>query len=108
LEKIIGTVRASVITFEHDVWTGTKDSLETQLQSRRLLQQHGYELLINNVCIHPNWFTNNNITLPTTDPIVFEDWWVDPDIIPADIRNQYRWVSDSTFLKTSNLILFSN
>lgn len=108
LEKIIGTVRASIITFEHDAWINTKDSLETQSQSRRLLQQNGYELLINNVCIHPNWFANNGITLPTTDPIVFEDWWVDPDIIPASVRDLYRWVSDSTFLKTPDLILFSN
>ena len=108
LEKIIDTVRASVITFEHDAWNGSQESMTTRIQSRRLLQHHGYELLINDVCIHPDWFSKNGIDAPCTKPIAFEDWWVDPAIISQSIRDCYRWITSTVFLKTPEQILFLN
>ena len=108
LEKIINNISASIITFEHDAWENTTESTQTRIQSRILLEQKGYELLINDVCIHPRWFIDSGFEVPTSDPIFFEDWWVDPSIISSTIRDQYRWVSESISLKTSDLILFSN
>ena len=105
LEKIINNINASIITFEHDAWNKTAESMEVRIQSRQLLKQKGYELLINDICISPQWFINSNWPLPP-DPVFFEDWWVDPTIISTSIRDQYRWITDSIFLKTPDLALF--
>lgn len=90
LDKLIPNKTFGVITFEHDVWDGTDDSLFVQQESRKFFAQHGYELLVDNVTIEPGkGFSHNN------KPIFFEDWYVNPSIIPQEIINKYKWVDYS-------------
>ena len=61
LKKVINTTRAKVITFEHDAHTGALGE-QVREESRRFLEQRGYELVVPNVCFEPG------------SP--YEDWWI--------------------------------
>jgi len=62
--------RFSVITFETDAYTGDPRARD---ESRELLGRYGYELVAQDVCV---------VFPPvSSNPIPFEDWWVDPTIV---------------------------
>jgi len=63
--------RFSVITFETDAYAGDHRARD---ESRDLLSRHGYELVAQDVCVVFSPVSSN--------PIPFEDWWVDPAIVP--------------------------
>lgn len=74
LEKILDTgKRFSVITFEHEQ--------DFKAASSRVLQSHGYELLVENIACkdfrYDTWH-------------VFEDWWIDPMQIDQSIQDKFR------------------
>ena len=63
--------RFSTITFEHDLYAGNEDVKEEQ---KELLLSLGYVLAFENVkVVVPDW--------PDRE---FEDWWIDPAIVPAE------------------------
>jgi len=90
-----------VITFEHDAFTGTEESLACQQQSRSLLSQLGYKMIANNVTIQPDRGYNNG-----QGPMFFEDWWVDPALIAPGIFEEFVNVDDGTRPKYYTDILF--
>jgi hypothetical protein len=65
--------RFAVITFEHDDY---HHGPSIKHQSREFLKSKGYELLVNDVS-----FLDKNS---------YEDWWVHPDLVSADIRDILR------------------
>jgi hypothetical protein len=67
-------VRFKVITFEHDLYTGT-DGQQVREDSRKILSNLGYEMVINDI----GW-----------DGRSVEDWWVDPAQINRDIINKFK------------------
>lgn len=66
------THRFSVITFEHDRYSIGNEYMDL---SRTFLKSYGYQLVVSNVlCFGRD----------------FEDWWVDPKIIPESIWSKYE------------------
>lgn len=59
--------RFSVITYEHNGYINK----ETQIESQRILKQYGYVLVVENLTLFGE--------------IAYEDWWVDPRVIPESI-----------------------
>lgn len=64
--------RFSVITFETDVYAGDTRARD---ESRAILGAQGYELVARDVCVY--------FEPAGPDPIPFEDWWVDPQVVHA-------------------------
>jgi hypothetical protein len=81
LKKIpLDQFRFSVITYETDYYDPSVSREESHLvreESRKILESHGYELLVGNVC-----------NISTKDP--FEDWYVDPLIIDPEILKMFK------------------
>jgi hypothetical protein len=101
LKKVIDICRFSVITFEHDVWRGTPETELVRNESRKILQSRGYQLVANDVTIEPGkGYGINN------DPIIFEDWYVDPTCIKKEIVDAYTCLSSTTAPKYYTTVLF--
>lgn len=66
------TYRFSVITFEHDRYRKGDEYMD---RSRALLRTLGYQLVVANLKV----FGRD-----------FEDWWVDPRVVPASIWEQWK------------------
>ncbi|MCA1326249.1 FkbM family methyltransferase [Herbaspirillum sp. alder98] len=66
----LDTYRFSVITFETDAYSG---DFRARDESRQILQRHGYQLVAPNLCVL--------YELASPEPIPFEDWWVDPQVV---------------------------
>lgn len=103
LNLVLAKTKFSVITFEHDLWHNTQESHYVRAQSRKLLKNYGYELLVNDVTIEPD-----EVHQVGDGPIYFEDWYVHPDEIQESVRNAYKFVTDSLFPKYYTEILFDN
>ena len=75
LQQVMNTSNRQyrVITFEHDSYLAGNDIRD---QSREYLTSLGYELVISNVSVEGYG--------------AFEDWWVDPGLVDADIINKLR------------------
>lgn len=85
LDQVLSNHRFSVITFEHDFWDHSVESAHVRQQSRKVLQDCGYDLVISDATVPPGH--GNGIG---DEPINFEDWWADPEIIGTEIRECYR------------------
>jgi len=70
----------AVITFEHDFYADTTEKYRDL--SREYLTSKGYELVVSN--ISPN------------DDCPYEDWWVHPDLVSANIIKKLKSIDDST------------
>jgi hypothetical protein len=85
LDRILPDHRFSVITFEHDAWDHSKESALVRSESRRLLEHHGYQMVISDVTVplgHGNGIGD--------EPINFEDWWIDPGTVPESVWSCYQ------------------
>ncbi len=72
--------RFSVITYETDYYDSSisrEESKKNRDESRRILLSHGYELVVGNIA---------NINKED----IFEDWYVDPKVIPGDIIKIFK------------------
>jgi hypothetical protein len=103
LEMILPNHRFAVITFEHDAWDHSVDSQWVREQSRRILQNHGYQMVISDVTVPPGH--GNGIG---DEPIKFEDWWVDPLAIPESVWSLYQNLNDDQLPKYYFDILFKS
>lgn len=65
----------SVITFEHDSYRGHES---VAVESRKILQNKGYKLLIKNV----------------GNPDPYEDWYIHPELITKSIWERYEGIQD--------------
>ena len=102
LEQILPDHRFGVITFEHDAWDHTQESARARSHSRQVLERHGYELVISDVTVpfgHGNGIGE--------EPINFEDWWIDPDVIPETVWSVYQDLDASGRAKYYFDLLFS-
>lgn len=69
----LDSCRFSVITFETDAYAG---DLRARDESRERLTKHGYQLMAADVAV---------LYPPVSeDPIPFEDWWVDPQVVSQE------------------------
>ena len=84
------THRFGIITYEHNSYVGES---QYRTLSRKFLKNKGYLLLVPNISI---WGYPNS---------VYEDWWVHPELISQDIRNQYK--SDIDLYNNWKDILFN-
>jgi hypothetical protein len=91
LEKITKTHRFSTITYETDWFRLDEESKIQTEESRRILRDQGYVLLVNGVTVFPGYGG-------TVDgrPINFEDWWVDPEVIDPEIIKAYQWITEDS------------
>lgn len=67
----LDTYRFSVITFETDAYFGNQEVIN---ESRKIFNDHGYQLVASNV---------RNLGNP------FEDWYIDPKVVPETIWKQF-------------------
>ncbi len=91
LETVLQSQEFAVITFEHDIWVGPENT-EPQTNSRKLLAEQGYEIVVNNVVCPPNRGRGKH-------PLWFEDWYVNPKYVSADVINAVKWIDDGTTIK---------
>tara|TARA_R100000664_G_scaffold16675_1_gene25483 strand:- start:99 stop:818 length:720 start_codon:yes stop_codon:yes gene_type:complete len=70
--------RFSVITYETDVY---HDGADYRDEQRQILQSHGYQLIVRNVMNEGN---------------PFEDWWVDPTVVPEERWKPFKFGSLGT------------
>lgn len=94
LKKFTERSRFSVMTFEHDYWVKLHNKQPhpgniIRHEVRNYLQSMGYVLLVADVVIDPNDPARNEELIG--QPVYFEDWWVDPKIVPSDIIETYKW-----------------
>ncbi len=89
LDIVLPKHKFAVITFEHDAWDHTEESAWVRSESRRILQHHGYKMIISDVTVPPGH--GNGIG---DEPINFEDWWVDPAVIPEKVFSLYTDLCD--------------
>ena len=102
LQMLLPSHRFGVITFEHDAWDGTAESQLVRSESRAILKQHGYEMVVSDVTVpvgHGNGIGDA--------PINFEDWWVDPSVIPRAVWSAYQDLDASPRSKYFYHILFT-
>ena len=72
--------RFSVITYETDFYDpNTPLELKEYIkrESRRILNENGYEMVVGNIC-------------NTSEEFPFEDWYVDPTVISPEIIRQFK------------------
>ena len=74
----LDTHRFSVITYETDVY---HDGADYRDEQRQILQSHGYQLVVRNVKNEGN---------------PFEDWWVDPTVVPEERWKPFKFGSLGT------------
>ena len=87
--------RFSVITYETDFYdTNTPLELKEYIkeESRRILKENGYEMMVGNIC-------------NTSEKFPFEDWYVDPSVINPEIIDQFK--SSEEYNLTSDKYLLS-
>lgn len=102
LKKLTSTKTFGVITFEHDVFSGSPESLWCQKASLQWLKSLGYVLLANNVTIEPHKGHSGG-----NGPMFFEDWWVNPDLISGQIIEKFRLVDAGIEPKYYTHVLFA-
>lgn len=100
-KKILSRTHFGVCTFEHDVWRNTDENYATRSLSRELMQDLGYQLLVNDVTFLPPERGRHD-----PNPINFEDWWIDPKVIDQDVISAYEWIDHSNKPKFFDDILF--
>ena len=69
---VFDTYKFSVVTFEHDIYTG--DHFNTRNTSRQIFNKRGYVSVFKDLCDY-------------TPYIVFEDWYVHPDLVDMSYVN---------------------
>lgn len=79
--------RFSVITFETDAYT---QDLRARDESRAILSAHGYVPVAQDV----------SVLFPpiSPNPIPFEDWWVDPQVVDADLIHSLRQANQASHM----------
>ena len=97
LKKILlSGLEFGVITFEHDAWRNTTETHAVREQSRALLHQQGYQLIVGDVCLLSEYKT----------PWPFEDWYANTRTVPTSIIQSYQWINPTTDAKYCQDILF--
>jgi hypothetical protein len=91
----LDSYRFSVITFETDAYIG---DLRARDESRNILSNSGYELIAADVSVL--------FSPVSSDPIPFEDWWVDPLIVSAQKIQAFRAAGGQKCLPQN--VLFSS
>lgn len=105
LSNTLEKQRFSVITYETDWFRLDENSLRQTTESRQILKDHGYVMVVNGVTCYPN----QGQTVEGR-PIIFEDWWVDPQTVDNSIIDAYSWITEDSLeiKKYSTSILFHN
>lgn len=89
LSRVIDIIDFGVITFEHDLYLNTNEVRLVKTEAFKLLQQKGYEKIVNNVASYPS-----NIDLfAMHNHLVFEDWYINPKIVNQEVVNAYKDLS---------------
>jgi hypothetical protein len=102
LKKVLEIYEFSVIVFEHDIGHNTQNRQYLKSESQRIIEAHGYEMVINNVTVPPE--------VSIDKPFFFhhiEDWYVNPNTVPRDTIDAYKWIDLSNNPKFPKDILFS-
>jgi len=73
------TYRFAVVTFEHDHYTDPDNSIREK--SRRYLESHGYQMVVNNIA--------------PDDVREYEDWWVHPELVDKKVLTKMTLVNDN-------------
>jgi len=100
LEKILQTIEFGCITFEHDIFTASKQSVRAKASANALLTDLGYVLIADDVCIT---LDNNQ---PSTKLLCFEDWYANPKYVDQKIIKTYQCLGTGK-LKYYTDILFA-
>lgn len=74
--------RFSVITYEHNRWWDEDLHKYIQEESQRILKEHGYFLVVENL-------------LDKVNPL--EDWWIDPTVVPYE--NYSKMISKNKYYR---------
>jgi hypothetical protein len=90
LKIIIDQIKFKTLTFEHDYFSDTNEASYVREQSRKLLVSAGYEMIANDVTILPNDGRPSN-----NNPMWFEDWWANPQLISQTIIQTYKNITQN-------------
>jgi hypothetical protein len=80
-------VRFSVITFETDAYAS---DFRARDESREILAARGYRLVAPDVCVL--------YAEASPDPIPFEDWWVDPEVVDPHVIRELESLAASPLM----------
>lgn len=96
LEKVLYTGRKfSVIMFEHNIFLGSNFE---KVESAKLLEKFGYQKVVDNIVCKD--FGQEKF-------VAFEDWWVDPKVVDANIVNKFKTL-DIEAIHPLNLLCLPN
>jgi hypothetical protein len=101
LQSAVVNHEFAVVTFEHDYFRFTLENDYCRSESRKIMHDHGYMLLANDVTCEPDhgWTIDNR-------PIYFEDWYVHPDKVDLDTIKRYLCITTELRPKYYQEILF--
>ena len=71
--QIFDKYKFSVITMEHDIYTGFENAIKTRFISRERLRERGYFCVFEDILDPPD--VRSELDYP------YEDWWVHPDLV---------------------------
>lgn len=74
---VLDKYKFATVTFETDIYRG--DFFNTRQRARDIFTARGYKLMFPDVCVY--WEGGYK---------PFEDWWVHPDLVDADIIQKYK------------------
>jgi hypothetical protein len=81
LEKLVPVHCFSVITFEHDAYTGTSDNLHARMRSRQILEHAGYRCVVPDVALLTSMIPQHTLDRYPGTVFSFEDWWINPNFV---------------------------
>jgi len=101
LQSAVVNHEFAVVTFEHDYFRFTLENDYCRSESRKIMHNHGYILLANDVTCEPHrgWTIDNR-------PIYFEDWYVHPGRVDAETIKRYSCITADLRPKYYQEILF--
>lgn len=83
-DEIFDCYKFATVTFEHDIYRG--DYFNTRCLSRFIFKKRGYKLIFPDVCHN-------------THAVVFEDWYVHPDLVDMHYVEQVISLNEHNYVK---------
>ncbi len=86
--EIFDTYRFAVISFEHDVFRGKGQHIETRLKSREILEERNYFRVFSDVAE----------SCPESGSVnPFEDWYVHPELVDMDYVEELQELNKNNY-----------
>ncbi len=92
--EILDEYKFAIVTMEHDVYTGLQTSINTRIESRKILEARGYYLVFSDILDPPDVC----IDYP------YEDWWVHPELVDMGYITQLQMKNRDKYMKVNTKV----